>query len=97
MRTLGSFEAFLLDMGPRPAAMTLERIDNDGNYEPGNCRWATHQDQCNNRRSNMVLVLDGQRRNVKQWSQLVGIGRKTITARIKRGWTVRDSLTEKVA
>jgi len=46
----GGFECFLADMGDRPEGLTLERTDNDGNYEPGNCKWATWVEQCLNRR-----------------------------------------------
>ncbi len=94
-RWRNSFGNFLADMGPKPSPRhTLERIDNDGNYEPGNCRWATPKEQSNNTRRNRTLTLNGRAMHLHQWAKELGIGRRTIAARIDvYGWTVEQALT----
>lgn len=79
-----SFEAFYEDMGPAPVGTTLDRIDVNGNYEPGNCRWATSQVQQSNRRNNVYLEVDGKRQTVSQWCKDHGLKTNRVWALAKR-------------
>lgn len=93
-RWLSGFEAFFEDMGPRPSPdHSLEREDNDGNYEKNNCRWATWEEQNSNKRDNHNLTFQGETMTISRWSRRVGIGRATINHRLARGWTVEQALT----
>lgn len=90
------FENFVADMGPRPKGFTLERIDNDGNYEPSNCRWASRQDQNNNRRSNRIVEFRGERMSLGNAVQLSGATASygSIKSRLRRGWSLEDALAQ---
>ncbi len=81
------FENFLADMGEKPDGKSLDRYpNNDGNYEPGNCRWATRIEQANNTQRSIRLEANGQTLSVREWSELTGICMPTLFARIRRGW-----------
>lgn len=88
-----SFEAFLEDMGEKPAGTSIERIDRDGHYEPGNCRWATLREQGRNKRNNLKLTLNGETRLLVEWSERTGIPYRKIRARLDRGWSAERALT----
>lgn len=95
-RWLNSFENFLEDMGERPEGKTLDRENNDGNYEPGNCRWATRIEQQNNRRNSRKIDHNGLSLTAAEWTRKLGLGRGAVTTRLFAGWTVERALSDGV-
>lgn len=73
-----SFDNFYADMGDRPDGFTLERIDVNGNYEPSNCRWASWEEQHNNRRNNTLLTYKGETTTVARWCKRLGLTRGQV-------------------
>lgn len=89
------FENFLVDMGERPEGTTLDRIDNDRGYEPGNCRWSTAKDQALNRHDTKMIEAAGQTRCMADWARVLGITRGDLWGRLRRGKTVELLLHER--
>lgn len=88
------FEAFLFDMGRRPSPnLTLERVDNDGNYCKSNCVWDTRKAQARNFRHNKILEYNGFRKCISEWAELYGLKHDTIATRLEIGWSVEDAIT----
>jgi len=87
------FENFIRDMGPRPSdAHSVERKDNDGNYSPDNCIWATRSQQNRNTRNCHKITWRGKSQTVAEWALELGVKAASISARIRNGWSEREAL-----
>ena len=92
-----SIHNFIADMGEPPPNKTLDRIDNDGDYCPENCRWATHREQMLNTSKNHHITFAGKTMTLGEWAAHIGMSRNTLTSRIcQYHWSAERSLTTPV-
>lgn len=88
------FANFLADMGERPPGMTLDRFpNNDGDYEPSNCRWTTRKANSRNRCDNRLVTFKGETKTLAEWAESTGLGTPTLQGRVRMRWSVEDMLT----
>lgn len=75
--------------------LTIDRIDNNGNYEPSNCQWITQDEQNRNKRNIILLTYNGETKMLKEWAKEYGLELSTLRTRINRGWNIERALKEK--
>lgn len=87
------FDAFLADMGEAPSGLTLDRINNDGNYEPSNCRWASFGDQNRNNSRSKLITAFGKTKNLIDWVGETGLSLSCLRKRLSSGWPTEHALS----
>lgn len=96
-RWLNDVAAFYADMGPKPSPKhEIDRENNDGHYEPGNCRWVLRKVNDRNRRNNHIVEVDGARRTISEWCEISGLPHSTVSKRLLAGWPADRAVTEPV-
>jgi hypothetical protein len=89
----GGFQAFLDHVGRRPSSKhSLDRIENDKGYEPGNVRWATKKEQGRNRADNVMLTIDGVTMCIAEWAEESPVSDPAIRDRLRKGWSAKDAV-----
>lgn len=88
-----SFAAFCEDMGPRPPAHSLDRIDVNGDYEPANCRWADAKTQARNKRVDRRIAVGSEKLTHRELADRIGVTRSAIGVRVRAGWTPEEIAT----
>lgn len=93
--TFNNYLTYLPSLGPKPSPKhTPDRIENNGNYEPGNMKWSDKGEQARNRRSNIILTYNGQTKTITEWAESLNIYASTIRKRLDNGWSIEKALTE---
>ncbi|MBD5395611.1 MAG: hypothetical protein HDR71_15425 [Lachnospiraceae bacterium] len=90
-----AFEKWALQSGYEED-LTIDRINNNGNYSPGNCRWATKKEQSNNKECNILITLNGESKTAAEWSTITGVNYQTIVYRFKQGMKPEEILACKM-
>ena len=90
------FENFAADMGERPDGLTIDRINNDGNYEPSNCRWASKKEQSQNSSRKRLVAFNGVTKNLCEWTELLQLDLKAVRQRLRNGWSPELAFTKPV-